>query len=137
MKYLSKLFVILAIAFSALGFYYESHSPAEQILPQEELNQIDVPENVKTVLDRSCLPCHGTDGSGKAKMKWNWEKMPEYSKTKLISKLVKVAEKVEEEKMPPPKNIKKNPDRKLSDEEKKLVMDWADGLAEKTSESGQ
>ncbi len=91
------------------------------------------PENVQTILDRSCLPCHGSDGSGKAKMKWNYEKMPKYDKSKLISKLVKLTEEVSEEKMPPPKNIKKNPDRKLSDDEKEILMNWADGLAEKIS----
>lgn len=137
MKYLLKLFVIILVSINALGFYYEKQAIPEKEFTQEVTSQIEMPEDVKVLLDRSCLPCHGADGSGKAKMKWNYEKMPEYSKTKLISKLVKVAEKVEEDKMPPPKNIKKYPERKLTDAEKKIVMDWADGLAEKTAEGGE
>lgn len=137
MKYITKLFVIILISFSALGFYYEPQSTPELTFSQDVSNQIDVPEDVQVLLDRSCLPCHGADGSGKAKMKWNWEKMTEYSKTKLISKLVKVAEKVEEDKMPPKKNLKKYPERILDAAEKKVIMDWADGLAEETSKGGE
>ena len=131
MKYLLHLFVLIILSISLLGFYYGDQDKAITI--QDEKNQIDVPDNVKAILDRSCLPCHGADGSGKAKMKWNYEKMPDYSKTKLISKLVKVSEKVEADKMPPPKNVKKNPDRKLSNDEKKLLMEWADSAAEKAA----
>ncbi len=123
------LFALIILSISLLGFHYDDQDEAMTI--QDEKNQIDVPENVQAILDRSCLPCHGADGSGKAKMKWNYEKMPGYSKTKLISKLVKVSEKVEADKMPPPKNVKKNPDRKLSDDDKKVLMEWADGVAEK------
>ena len=129
MKYLLHLFVLIILSISLLGFYYGDQDKAITI--QDEKNQIDVPDNVKAILDRSCLPCHGADGSGKAKMKWNYEKMPDYSKTKLISKLVKVSEKVEADKMPPPKNVRKNPDRKLSDDDKKVLMEWADAVAEK------
>ena len=131
MKYFLNLFVLITLSISLLGFYYDDQD--EAITIQDETNQIDVPENVQAILDRSCLPCHGADGSGKAKMKWNYEKMPDYSKTKLISKLVKISEKVEADKMPPPKNVKKNPDRKLSDDDKKVLTEWAEGAAEKSA----
>ena len=32
-------------------------------------SQIEVPCDVQVILDKSCLPCHGPDGSGKAKMR--------------------------------------------------------------------
>lgn len=137
MKYLLKLFVILFLSFGLFGFYYDDQVEVANVYQQDELNEIEVPADVQAVLDRSCLPCHGADGGGKAKMKWNYTKMAEYSSSKLISKLVKVSEKVEEGKMPPPKNVKKNPDRKVSEEDKKLLMSWAENLAESTMGSSE
>ena len=121
---------IVIFVTSLIGLSFTTQTPIDHFLPQEETYQIDIPDNVQAILDRSCLPCHGADGTGKAKMKWNYEKMPEYSKTKLISKLVKISEKVEEEKMPPPKKLKKHPDWKLSDEDKNIIMKWTDDTAE-------
>jgi hypothetical protein len=63
-------------------------------------------------------------------MKFNWEKLPEMSVTKQVSKLSKVVDKVEADKMPTSKYIKKHPDAKLSDEQKKTLIDWADNTAE-------
>ena len=91
----------------------------------------EVPKDVQQILDNSCLPCHGPDGSGKAKMKFNWEKMPEMKSSKQVSKLSKVVDKVQANKMPPSKFINKHPDAKLSDEQKKLLVDWAEDTAEK------
>ena len=136
MKYLSKLFVIIFLSFGLFGFYYDDQVELANVSSQDENTQTEVPADVQAVLDRSCLPCHGVDGKGKAKMKWNYDKMAEYSATKLISKMVKVAENVEEEKMPPPKHVKKNPDRKLSEEDKKLLISWADKVAESSMGSG-
>lgn len=125
--------LILIFTISFLTFSFTMKDSVNPPLALDDKNQIEIPEDVQLILDRSCLPCHGADGSGKAKMKWNYEKMPNYDKSKLISKLVKVTEEVGDEKMPPPKNVKKNPDRKLSDEEKEIVINWADGLAESIS----
>jgi mono/diheme cytochrome c family protein len=136
MKYLLKLFVILFLSFGLFGFYYDDQAEVANANLQDQSKEIEVPADVQAVLDRSCLPCHGADGSGKARMKWSYDKMAEYSSTKLISKMVKVGEKVEEEKMPPPKTIKKNPDRKLSEDDKKLLISWADKVAESSMGSG-
>ena len=130
MKNISILLFITVLFVSLVAFQYGKQTSGNSAFQDEETHQVDVPENVQVVLDRSCLPCHGADGSGKAKMKWNYEKMPEYSRTKLISKLIKVSEKVENGKMPPPKKLKKHPDWKLSDKEKKMLMEWAGGAAE-------
>ena len=137
MKYLSNLFVLIILSASFYGFYYDDQVKTATAYTDDDTNKIEVPADVQAILDRSCLPCHGADGSSKAKMKWNWEKMPDYSKTKLISKLIKVEEKVDEDKMPPPKNVKKNPDRKLSDDDKKILMEWADGAAESATGSSE
>ncbi len=89
-----------------------------------------VPENVQAVLDKSCLPCHGADGSGKAKMKWNYEKMAGLKPSKMVGKLSKIVSKVKAGKMPPAKFIGRNPDKKLTDDDKNTLIDWADGLTD-------
>jgi len=98
--------------------------------PQQETSGFVVPDDVKVILDKSCLPCHGVDGNFKAKAKWNYDKMNDLKKTKQISKLSKIISKVEKGKMPTSKFIKKNPDKNLTSNDKKVLIDWADGLAE-------
>ena len=136
MKYIASL-IIAILSIGLLSFNYSDHLPADKQVQQETTNQVDIPDSVKSVLDRSCLPCHGTEGSGKAKMKWNYDKMPEYSKTKLISKLVKITEEVDEGKMPPPKKVKKHPELKLSGEDKDLLIGWAENAAEQLTGEGE
>lgn len=96
----------------------------------QEKSSFDVPEDVKIILDNNCLQCHGSDGSGKAKMKWNYTKMIDMKTSKLISKLSKITDEVNEEKMPPKKYLKKHPEKKLTEGEKKVLVDWADQLAQ-------
>lgn len=123
--------VALVLSFASYGFLSFNANTATKSFPsQDENNQIEIPQNVQLLLDRSCLPCHGADGSGKAKMKWNYEKMGDYSKSKIISKLSKISEVVAEKDMPPPKKIKKKPELKLTSEEREVLSSWADGTAE-------
>ena len=42
----------------------------------------------------------------------------------------KVSDEVNEDKMPPKKYLKKHPEAQLTAEEKKTLVDWADGLAQ-------
>lgn len=129
------ILMFVAVAISLVLLSFKTPTPANQVSFQVEDSNFEIPQNVQAILDKSCLPCHGADGSGKAKLKWNYEKMNDYDNAKRISKLVKISENVSEEDMPPPKNLKKNPDRKLSDEERKILSAWADELAEKMSKT--
>ena len=128
MKNYSILLMII-LTFSLASFSYVDPLPSENKNQQQEANQIDMPDNVQSVLTRSCLPCHDAKGSGKARVKWKYEKMSEYSKSKLISKYIKIFEKVDEGKMPPAKDVKKHPERNLSAEDKDLLKSWAENAA--------
>lgn len=123
------LLLVVAISFGLMSFNNSKGFPFEEPSQQQEVNQVEVPENIQVVLDRSCLPCHGQDGSTKARVKWKYEKMSDYSKSKLVSKYIKIFEKVDEGKMPPSKDVKKHPERSLSDEEKILLKTWAENAA--------
>jgi len=93
-------------------------------------SKFSVPENIKTILDKSCLPCHGRDGKSGAKMKWNYEKTGDLKPSKLVGRLSKIVSKVEKDKMPTAKFNKKYPDQVLTDEDKKALIGWANELIE-------
>ena len=126
--------LVLGLAILTIGLMsFETHfkqSDTKTSIVNTEAERFVVPENVKSILDKSCLPCHGTNGSGKARMKWNYDKMNSMKTSKMISKLSKIETKVESGKMPTKKFNKKYPDRRLSEIDKKVLTDWASELAE-------
>lgn len=131
------LLLIAALSFFMMSFNYFEELPAEEYNQQQDATEYSVPDSVQVVLNRSCLPCHGSDGSTKARVKWKYEKMSDYSKSKLVSKYIKIFEKVDEGKMPPAKDIKKHPERALSAEEKTLLKSWAEGAAVELTGGGE
>lgn len=98
--------------------------------PEARNASFKVPNDVRTILDNSCLQCHGSDGKFKPKLKWNFEKMAYMDNAKLISKLSKIEDVLTEGKMPPKKYVEKNPSHKLTKEHKKTITNWASSLAE-------
>ena len=131
MKNLIIITVFALIITGLLSFKSIVNDPAVSKLPSpQEVSGFTVPDNIRPILDKSCLPCHGADGKGKAKMKWNYEKMKEMKTSKLVSKLSKIASKVKKGKMPTKKFIKKYPDRNLTDEEKNTLINWAENYAD-------
>jgi len=93
-----------------------------------EIESIDIPEDVKAILDTKCMGCHSNDAKGgKSKMKMNFDKFTngDYSTGKSISKLGKVTKQLNKDKMPPKKFLDKYPDKKLTEEERELLLKWA------------
>jgi hypothetical protein len=60
-------------------------------------------------------------------MKMNFDKFTNgnYSKGKTISKLGKITKQLNKNKMPPKKFLDKYPDKKLTEDESKLILNWA------------
>ncbi|MDO8951466.1 MAG: heme-binding domain-containing protein [Draconibacterium sp.] len=91
-----------------------------------EAKTVNMPDNVKAIIDKSCFGCHNTDSTNdKGKEKLNLSTFDTLTKNKMIASYRKMAETVEENEMPPAKFLEKNPDKKLTDAEKKILMDWA------------
>jgi len=126
------IILVFVTAFLLIGFSSFRNLPSTFFnnVAQSKQNDFQVPDDVQKILDNYCLQCHGADGSGKAKFKWNFDKMNDMKTSKLLSKLAKISNEVEEEKMPPKKYIKKHPEKVMSAEEKQRLIDWADNLAE-------
>jgi len=100
----------------------------------QQTKKIDVPENIKAIIDKSCVSCHSTNGN-MAKMHVNFDYIynGKYKTEKLIKKLNSSAKSVEKGKMPTKRYITKNPDKAMSDAEKKAFINWAKTQADKLS----
>jgi hypothetical protein len=96
---------------------------------------LDIPENVKSVLDNKCFGCHNVDAkSDKAKNKLLLDKLDELSKVKLVAKLSDIAGAVGDGNMPPEKFVEQKPEAKLTEEEQTLLVEWSEQAADKLME---
>lgn len=91
----------------------------------------EIPENVKAIINKSCFGCHNTDSKNEdAKEELDFKKLSDLSVMKQISAYKHIGETVEENEMPPKKFLDKRPDKKLTNEEKEVLMAWAKKEAE-------
>lgn len=93
-----------------------------------------VPDNINAILDQSCIMCHNKEAkSDKAKKKLLLDEMGDLKKSKLVSKLSKIAKVVIKGEMPPEKFAAKYPDKALSEEDKTTLATWAKNYATELS----
>lgn len=119
MNYKSFFSVVLIV----LLFTSVSASAGDKPQP---LKPVNMPDDVKTLIDKSCFGCHNTDSKNdKAKEKLDLKTIDSLDKTKMIHALKKISETLEEGEMPPAKFLEKFPDKALTDAEKKTLMSWA------------
>ena len=83
-------------------------------------------DEVKAVIENKCFGCHNTDSKNdKAKEKLDFKTFNDLSRMKQISAYKEIGEVLEENEMPPKKFLDHYPDKKLTKDETKLLMDWA------------
>jgi len=93
---------------------------------QTNSKAISMPDDVKAIIENSCFGCHNTDSKNdKAKEKLDLKTLDSLETTKMIHALKDINEVLEDNEMPPEKFLAKFPDKKLTDAEKKILMDWA------------
>ena len=91
----------------------------------------EMPENVEAIIKKSCFGCHNTDSKNEdAKGELDFKKLNTLSAMKQISAYKHIGETVEDNDMPPKKFLEKYPDRKLTSEEKQVLIAWAKKEAE-------
>jgi uncharacterized membrane protein len=111
-----------ALIFSSL-FVLATENPSE-------VKTLKMPDDVKAIIDKSCFGCHNNDTKNdKAKEKLNLSTFDSLTKNKMIAAYKGMAKTVEENEMPPAKFLEKNPDKKLTDAEKLVLMNWANNEA--------
>ncbi len=116
---------IVGLSYLLFSYNVESKSDYEALLRAEI---IEIPTDVHSILENKCFECHTSESKGsKSKLKLNFDKFTngDYSNGKLVSKFGKITKQLNNNKMPPKKHLKKNPDQKLSSEESKLIINWA------------
>lgn len=90
-----------------------------------------MPDNVKAIIEKSCFGCHNTDSKNdKAKEKLDFKSMNSLEKMKQIVAYKEIHEVMEKDEMPPQKFLERFPDKKVSEEEKMILMKWAQGEME-------
>ena len=117
--------IVLGLSYLLLSYNEASENEYETILNE---NKIEIPANIQSILEEKCLECHTSEAKGsKSKLKLNFDKFTngDYSTGKLVSKFRKITKQLNNNKMPPKKYLGKHPDKKLTAEESKLIIDWA------------
>ena len=98
----------------------------------ENSNGFTFPKKIKEILDQSCMGCHTKESSNmKGKMKLKLDQFSTLKKSKLVSKLNKIAKEVEKGDMPTKKFVAKYPDKVPTADQKKVLIDWARATAAK------
>lgn len=83
-------------------------------------------EHVKSIIDQSCFQCHNAESQNeKAREALDFKSLDGLSKVKKITTLKEIAEVVEKGEMPPKKFLEKYPDKKLSEEQVKVLTEWS------------
>ncbi len=119
------LLAVSVLMLSGLFLSFTISEKAKIVVPEE--GGLNMPENIKSIVDNSCYGCHHTDSKNeKGKKKLNFDAFgSEYSAIKSAGKLKEVAEEVSEDHMPPQKFLKHNPEKALSADQKKELSEWA------------
>lgn len=112
-------------SFVLIVFLLASVSATAGDKPQP-IKPVNMPDDIKSIIDKSCFGCHNTDSKNdKAKEKLDLKTLDSLDKSKMIHALKEISETVEEGEMPPAKFLEKFPDKALTDAEKKTLMSWA------------
>jgi cytochrome c551/c552 len=117
--------VVAVLALASLAF---TQKPAtEKVSFLQDQAGITFPENVKTIIDAKCMGCHKPDSRNtKAKEKLQWADVPKMNKEDQEHLIDELFEVLEEGKMPPKKVLERRPQMKLTDEETKTLLAWAE-----------
>jgi hypothetical protein len=97
-----------------------AQTPADSLKP--------IPDEVLTVLKKSCFDCHSEPGKIMPLEKLNFTKWNEYKAEKQAAKANAMCEEVTKGKMPPSKYREKNPDAVPTADDLKILCDWVKAM---------
>ncbi len=98
----------------------------------------EVPAEVQSIIDKSCVGCHNSDSKNlKGKKKLSFDELAGLKITKQISKLEGIYEVLESGDMPPKKFLQKMPEAALTEDEVVLMATWASDLSKKMIRSAE
>ena len=98
-------------------------------IPRLETNvpSVGMPENVKAAIDKTCFGCHNTASQNvKSKEKLDFSTLNSLSKAVQIAKYKEISNTIQNGDMPPKRFLENNPDKKLTADEVKLIINWTE-----------
>lgn len=103
-------------------------SPNDELsLVNDRQDKIELPDNVKAIVENKCMGCHKPDARNeKAREKLQWVKVPDMNLEEQEHFIAEMFEVLEEGKMPPARMVERFPERKLTDEETKILLTWVE-----------
>jgi hypothetical protein len=151
MKKILKITFIVIVGLLLLSQLYrpERFTTAE-ITSDHITKKLVVPANVESIMKRSCYDCHSNHTKWpwysniapaswllvydieSAKKEMNFSEWGKMSESKREIKLESICEEIEEGEMPLPRYLILHPDAKLSEDDKKVLCDWANSQLEGT-----
>jgi hypothetical protein len=143
MKLIKKILWGLLIVFILIQFIRPAHNKSTGKLETDVTKMIAVPENVLNIFKNSCYDCHSNNTRypwyvniqpvgwimanhiKEGKQNLNFSEFGKYSNRKQANKLRSTAESIKDGSMPISSYTILHTDAKLSEEDKKLITDWA------------
>ncbi len=102
-------------------------SPVIAVAQQDKVTP-PMPSDVRNIVQKSCIGCHGKDGKILARWKVNFTKWEGYSADEKAKKSHMICSMISDGKMPPKEVREKRPDLVPTREQADLVCKWADSL---------
>ncbi|NPD47022.1 MULTISPECIES: heme-binding domain-containing protein [unclassified Lentimicrobium] len=123
---MKKYSIILTAVFFGFLFYNFTCLNVQDgsIVPVK--GELNMPADVKAIVDNSCYGCHHTDSKNeKGKKKLNFDSFgSDYSAIKSSGKLKEIAKVTMDGDMPPSKFLEHYPEKALDDNQRALINDW-------------
>ena len=152
-KFLKILLIILLAAFVIIQFIPSGRPANQPIVGQDIFEIVEIPSEVGTLLKNACYDCHSQSVkypwySYVAPVSWlvardvkmgrehiDFGKWGELTKRKQIKALGEIAEEIEDGNMPMQIYITMHSEANLTTEQRALIVNWAEQLAEKILEN--
>ena len=144
MKLYKKILLILLVIFIAFQAVQPIPNNSTKLLTTDITKIVNVPENALTILKNACYDCHSnntrypwyvsiqpvgwimSDHIKNGKENLNFSDFGTYSPRKQTNKLRAIKTSIEESSMPLPAYVIMHGSARLSAEDKKILIDWAE-----------
>ncbi|MDP4268739.1 MAG: heme-binding domain-containing protein [Bacteroidota bacterium] len=101
---------------------------AAQSATENENGSKPLPEAIVRIVQKSCISCHSEHGNFKATLHLNFTKWNKYPAVKQSAKANNMCKVLSKGVMPPKKMRKAHPERIPTEQEVKMICDWAQSL---------
>jgi len=143
MRWIKRILLALLMVLGVIQFIQPARNQGSGILATDISKKVIVPENVQQILRTACYDCHSNNTNypwyskiqpigwllashiRKGKAELNFSDFGSYSLRRQKSKLNGIANSVRDDKMPLSSYTLMHKEARLSEEDKKLIIDWA------------